>query len=110
MEKLEQIRGVSIVRVACQFQPTGTLKWAPGSWRDRTRGGISLSGIGIHPGDNGYKMVDYGRLSAVLIEAVKQLKSENGMLRSRLDALELTAVEPKLLFLRKVQTGRNAVR
>ena len=37
---------------------------------------------------NGYKAVAYDRLSAVLIEAVKELKSQNQALQSRLDLLE----------------------
>lgn len=35
-----------------------------------------------------YKAVDYGRLTAVLIEAVKELKVENDLLKARLDELE----------------------
>ena len=37
---------------------------------------------------NGYKAVAYDRLSAVLIEAVKELKEQNRILQSRLDLLE----------------------
>src|SRR3989344_687892 len=37
---------------------------------------------------NGYKAVAYDRLSAVLIEAVKELKEQNRILQSRLDFLE----------------------
>jgi hypothetical protein len=39
-------------------------------------------------GDLGYKAVDYSGLSAVLIEAVKELKTENNELRSRVQVLE----------------------
>lgn len=39
-------------------------------------------------GDKDYRAVDYGRLTAVLIEAVKELKQENESLKQRLDALE----------------------
>jgi tetrahydromethanopterin S-methyltransferase subunit G len=39
-------------------------------------------------GDESYKGVDYGRLSGVLIEAVKELKAQNEVLRSRIEALE----------------------
>ncbi|MHC4643013.1 MAG: tail fiber domain-containing protein, partial [Planctomycetota bacterium] len=35
-----------------------------------------------------YKSVDYTKLTAVLIEAVKELKTENEILRERVDALE----------------------
>jgi prepilin-type N-terminal cleavage/methylation domain-containing protein len=38
--------------------------------------------------DNGYRAVDYAKLSAVLIEAVKELRAENQMLRQRIEALE----------------------
>jgi len=37
---------------------------------------------------DGYKAVDYGRLPAVLIEAVKELKTENDLLRERVANLE----------------------
>lgn len=36
----------------------------------------------------GYKAVDYGRLAAVLIEAVKELKAQNDLLLERVAALE----------------------
>ena len=39
-------------------------------------------------GDEGYKAVDYGRLTGVLIEAIKELKEENRMLKQRQDMLE----------------------
>jgi hypothetical protein len=38
--------------------------------------------------DEGYKSVDYSRLTAVLIEAVKELKAENDELRKRVERLE----------------------
>ena len=37
---------------------------------------------------SGYKAVAYDRLSAVLIEAVKELQAQNQTLQSRLDLLE----------------------
>jgi len=39
-------------------------------------------------GDEDYRAVDYGRLTAVLIEAVKELKKENESLKQRLEVLE----------------------
>ena len=36
----------------------------------------------------GYKSIDYSRMTAVLVEAIKELKSENEQLRARLDRLE----------------------
>lgn len=41
----------------------------------------------VSTADNGYKSVDYGRLSAVLVEAVKDLKKENEQLNQELDGL-----------------------
>jgi len=38
--------------------------------------------------DDGYRYVDYSRLTAVLVEAVKELKAENEKLKARLDNLE----------------------
>ena len=35
-----------------------------------------------------YKAVDYAKLSAVLIEAVKELKKENNLMKKRIDQLE----------------------
>jgi hypothetical protein len=39
-------------------------------------------------GDESYEAVDYGRLTGILIEAVKELKAQNEVLRSRIEALE----------------------
>jgi len=39
-------------------------------------------------GGNGYKSVNYSGLAAVLIEAVKELKSENDALKARIEKLE----------------------
>ena len=39
---------------------------------------------------DGYKAVDYTKLTAVLIEAVKELKAENETLKKRLELLENT--------------------
>ena len=38
--------------------------------------------------DQGYKSVAYGKLVGVLVEAVKELKSDNETLRARVAALE----------------------
>ena len=38
--------------------------------------------------ESGYKSVQYGGLTAVLLEAVKELKAENEDLRQRIEALE----------------------
>ncbi len=39
-------------------------------------------------GSDGYKRVDYAKMTAVLIEAVKELKAENDALKTRIEALE----------------------
>jgi len=40
-------------------------------------------------GKDGYKGIDYGKVTPVLIEAVKDLKAENEALKSRIEALEV---------------------
>lgn len=40
--------------------------------------------------ENGYKSVDYTKLTAVLIEAIKELRSQNQELKRRIDVLEKT--------------------
>jgi hypothetical protein len=37
---------------------------------------------------DGYKSVSYSKMTAVLLEAIKELKKENDDLKSRLDTLE----------------------
>jgi hypothetical protein len=44
----------------------------------------------VSTGSDGYKSVDYSKLTAVLLEAIKELKAENESLSSRLQALELS--------------------
>ena len=44
-------------------------------------------------GDEGYKAVDYGRLTAVLLEAAKELKAETVALKQRIEALERATVK-----------------
>jgi hypothetical protein len=46
-------------------------------------------------GDENYLAVDYGRLTAVLLEAVKELTSELESLQGRIDALEQPAKKPR---------------
>ncbi len=48
-------------------------------------------------GEEGYKAVDYGRLTAVLIEAVRELRAENEALKQRTEALERATVEKETL-------------
>jgi hypothetical protein len=40
--------------------------------------------------EEGYRAVDYGRLTAVLVEAIKELKAKNESLERRIEALENT--------------------
>ena len=42
----------------------------------------------VHADANGEKSVNYSKLTAVLIEAVKELKAENEALKARVEALE----------------------
>jgi prepilin-type N-terminal cleavage/methylation domain-containing protein len=42
-------------------------------------------------GSDGYRRVDYAKMTAVLIEAVKELKAQNETLQLRIDALEKAA-------------------
>jgi hypothetical protein len=94
LEKLEQIRGVSFEwndMSRSPSHPTGA----------REIGVIAQEVEAIFPeltttwGAEGYKAVDYGRLAAVLVEAVKELRAENGTLQSRLEALERLAISSK---------------
>ncbi len=49
----------------------------------------------VSRGSDGYYSVDYGRVTPVLVEAIKQLKSENELLQARVDHLT-TLVETML--------------
>lgn len=45
--------------------------------------------VSYEPDNSGYSTgMDYGRLTAVLVEAIKELKAENDSLKKRFDALE----------------------
>lgn len=84
LEKLEQVRGVSYERIDRE-----------GS--DRNIGVIAQELEAVFPelvstwGDDGYKAVAYGNMTAVLIEAVKELNAENKDLQARLGDLEQAA-------------------
>jgi endosialidase-like protein len=87
IERLEQIRGVSF--------EWNDGRQSPGHSNERQEVGVIAQEVeAVFPelvstsGNEGYKTVDYGRLTAILVEAVKELKAENGMLQSRLEALE----------------------
>jgi hypothetical protein len=91
LEKLDKIRGVSFE----WNELCGSLGRSTGH---REIGVIAQEVEAVFPelvttwGDEGYRAVDYGRLTGVLIEAVRELKEENGMLQQRLHKLE-TALE-----------------
>ncbi len=87
LERLEQIRGVSF-------------EWNEQSESlGHTRGQRDIGVIAqeveamfpelVHTSStDGYKAVDYSRLTPVLIEAIKELKGENDALKKRIEALE----------------------
>ena len=52
----------------------------------------------VSTNEQGYKSVDYTKLTPVLIEAVKELKAENELLKQRLDALERTLQQPQTVI------------
>jgi hypothetical protein len=87
LEKLQSIRGVSFVRVA-----TGDCVQAGAP---RRLGVIAQEVEPVLPelvderGGGGSKAVDYAGLTAVLIEALKELMNENAVLQRRVDGLEM---------------------
>lgn len=87
LEKLERIRGVS-------FDWNEVYQSMGRSTGHREIGVIAQEVEAVFPelvttwGDEAYKAVDYSRMTAVLIEAVKELKAENKALKQRLEALE----------------------
>jgi hypothetical protein len=88
LEKLDQIRGVS-------FEWNGLHQSAHRDTSGRHIGVIAQDVEAVFPElvtswePEGYKAVDYGKLSAVLLEAVKELKREQERLQERVEALEL---------------------
>jgi hypothetical protein len=92
LDKVENIRGVS-------FEWNKLAESLGSSSGRREIGVIAQEVEAVFPelvtqSDNGYKTVDYDRLTAVLIEAVKELRAENQALKQRVKALEKT-VETK---------------
>jgi hypothetical protein len=91
LEKLNYVRGVS-------FEWNETYKSIGGSSVGRELGVIAQEVETVFPEvvtqlDNGYKTVDYSKLTAVLIEAVKELKAENDALKQRIERLEKTTAK-----------------
>jgi len=89
LDKLDSVRGVAFSWAESPQTP-GDVTGRPGI------GVIAQEVEEVFPelvstiGDHGYKAVDYSGLSGVLIEAAKELRAENEMLRSRIEALEGT--------------------
>jgi hypothetical protein len=87
LEKLEAIRGVS-------FEWNESYRSSGRSSGHREIGVIAQEVEEVFPelvftsSSDGYKAVDYSRLTAVLIEAVKELKAENEALKQRVETLE----------------------
>ena len=87
LEKLERVRAVS-------FEWNELYKSLGRSTGQRGIGLIAQEVEAVFPelvstwGDEDYRAVDYGRLTAVLVEAIKELKTENEALKQRAEALE----------------------
>jgi len=87
LDRLEKVRGVSFE----WNEPAEAI----GHSSDRREIGVIAQEVeAVFPevvtvtGEEGYKAVAYDKLTAVLIEAVKELKAENAALKLRLEALE----------------------
>jgi len=88
LDKIERIRGVS-------FEWNGKAECMGAKVGQRQIGVIAQDVESVFPeivvsSTAGYKAVDYTRLTAVLVEAIKELKAENESLKSRLRALEVS--------------------
>jgi hypothetical protein len=87
LDKVEKIRGVA-------FDWNSTYEAMGRSTGHREIGVIAQEVEAQFPelvttwGDQNYRAVDYGRLTAVLIEAVKELKTQNEELQKKNNALE----------------------
>ncbi len=89
LEKLEQIQGVT-------FEWNETYEALGRSTGRREIGVLAQDVESVFPelvstwGDEEYRAVDYGRFTAVLLEAVKELLAANATLEKRVEALEKT--------------------
>jgi hypothetical protein len=87
LEKLEKIHGVS-------FEWNEAYASLGRSTGRREIGVIAQEVEAVFPalittwGEEGYKSIDYGRLTGVLVEAIKELKAANATLQQRVAALE----------------------
>jgi len=94
LEKLEKINGISF--------EWNKLYASLGRSKGRREIGLLAQDVeAVFPevvhtwGEEGYKAVDYGRLTAVLLEAVKELQAANKVLEERVEALEGEAKKGK---------------
>lgn len=87
LQKVEQIRGVS-------FEWNEMYESLGRSTGHREIGLIAQDVEAVFPelvtewGDENYKAVDYSRFAGVFVEAIKELKAENELLKQRIEALE----------------------
>ena len=87
LDKLDKLRGVS-------FEWNDLYKSMGRATGHREIGVVAQEVEAVFPelvttwGDEHYRAVDHGRLTAVLIEAVKELKAENSTLKERIEKLE----------------------
>jgi hypothetical protein len=84
--KIEQLKGVS-------FRWNNEAESIGASAGDKQIGVLAREVESVFPElvsipENGYKSVDYTKLTAVLIEAVKELNAQNKILLQRIEALE----------------------
>jgi len=90
LEKLERIRGVS-------FEWNEVYESLGRSSGRKEIGVIAQEVEAQFPelvtvwGEENYRAVDYGKLTGVLIEAIKELRAENKALKKRMEALEEVA-------------------
>jgi hypothetical protein len=102
LDSVEKIRGVS-------FEWNEEAKSVGAAAGDKHIGVIAQDVEKVFPElvsapANEYKSVDYTKLTAVLVEAVKELKSENDLLKHRVNTLERTMQEHQ--FARVKETGK----
>jgi hypothetical protein len=93
LDKLEHVRGVS-------FEWNDRYRSLGGSSERREIGVLAQEVEQVFPElvsltDGDYKRVDYDRLTAVLIEAVKELRKQNDTLKRRTEALERAMAKPQ---------------
>jgi hypothetical protein len=87
LDKIDKVRGVS-------FDWNSKYETMGRSTGHREIGVIAQEIENVFPelvstwGDDDYRAVDYGRMTGILIEAIKELRAENRNLQERIEALE----------------------